>query len=129
MPRKFFDKIKIFWYNICRKNKVFGGKSWGNTMNGFCPTTYKIMISIAKENASRKIDTLGRVSIPKGMRDRLVIAEGDEVEFFTITDDDGIQYVGMSNQTRCNNIKYERAAAVLQELGCTIPEALQAHLS
>ena len=34
------------------------------------------MISIAKENASRKIDTLGRVSIPKGMRDRLVIAEG-----------------------------------------------------
>ena len=86
------------------------------------------MISIARENASRKIDTLGRISIPKGMRDRLVIAEGDEVEFFTITDDDGVQYVGMTNQTRNEGAKYTRAAAVLQELGCDIPDALQAHL-
>lgn len=37
-----------------------------------------------KENAIRKIDASGRIIIPKGLRDRLGIIEGDEMEFYTI---------------------------------------------
>ena len=37
-------------------------------------------MELLKENTSRKVDSLGRVSIPKSMRDRLDINEGDEVE-------------------------------------------------
>ena len=34
------------------------------------------------ENTTRKVDALGRVSIPKSLRDRLDIAAEDEMEFF-----------------------------------------------
>lgn len=44
---------------------------------------------LTKENATRKIDSLGRVSIPKGMRDRFELNVNDEVEFFALNTDDG----------------------------------------
>lgn len=47
---------------------------------------------LTKENATRKIDSLGRVSIPKGMRDRFGLSVNDEVEFFALNADDG-QYI------------------------------------
>ena len=83
-------------------------------------------MKLTKENTTRKIDTLGRVSIPKGMRDRLGLRELNEVEFFLLEDDDGDQYVCLRNVD--DKRKYLNAASVLEELGCDIPENLKVHL-
>lgn len=80
-------------------------------------------MKLYKENATRKVDTLGRVSIPKGMRDRLGIKELDEVEFYMLENDDGEQYVALTNHAGGRN-KYAEAVDVLVELGLDVPEAL-----
>lgn len=82
-------------------------------------------MKLFKENATRKVDTLGRVSIPKGMRDRLDIKELDEVEFFLLEDDGGERYVALTNHAVSRN-KYAEAADVLIELGLEIPDELAA---
>lgn len=73
--KNLFDKIKKFCYNNYRnieKNRK-----------------ERYILELLKENTSRKIDSLGRVSIPKSMRDRLVIKPGEEVEFYLLQGDDG----------------------------------------
>lgn len=84
-------------------------------------------MKLIKENASRKVDTLGRVSIPKGMRDRLGIKELDEVEFYMLDADDGMQYVCLTNCT-VSRSKYADAADVLIELGLDVPTELKEKL-
>ena len=74
-----------------------------------------------KENTSRKVDSLGRISIPKAIRDRLNIKVNDELDFYTF-EDNGINFVCMTNQQEKN--KYFQAAYVLDELGIEIPQAL-----
>lgn len=81
-------------------------------------------MELLRENTTRKIDSLGRVSIPKGMRDRLEIAEGDEVEFYLLNADNGEQFVCLTNHKPGAN-KYENAAKVLAELGIDIPKELE----
>ena len=81
-------------------------------------------MELIKENTTRKVDSLGRVSIPKGMRDRLEINTNDEVEFYLLNADDGEQYVCLTNHKAQNN-RYEIAAQVLAELGFDIPEELE----
>lgn len=85
------------------------------------------ILELLKENTTRKIDSLGRVSIPKGMRDRLEITEGDEVEFYLLNADNGEQFVCLTNHKGGTN-KYETAAKVLEELGIEIPEELEAKM-
>ena len=46
------------------------------------------MLSIMPMNVSRKIDTLGRVVIPKGIRYTYKLNIGDEV-YFSILNNDG----------------------------------------
>lgn len=79
------------------------------------------------ENDSRKIDSLGRVTIPKGMRNRMGLREGDEMWFFNLVADDGIEYIAMSNQAGIDP-KYEIAAKVLAELGLDVPDKLEKKL-
>lgn len=81
-------------------------------------------MELIRENTTRKVDSLGRVSIPKSMRDRLEININDEVEFYLLQNDDGEQYVCLTNH-KANNNKYEMAAKVLNELGLDIPEELE----
>lgn len=81
-------------------------------------------MELIRENTTRKVDSLGRVSIPKSMRDRLEINTNDEVEFYLLQNDDGEQYVCLTNH-KANNNKYEMAAKVLNELGLDIPEELE----
>lgn len=81
-------------------------------------------MELIRENTTRKVDSLGRVSIPKSMRDRLEINTNDEVEFYLLQTDDGEQYVCLTNH-KANNNKYEMAAKVLNELGLDIPEELE----
>ena len=84
-------------------------------------------MELIRENTTRKVDSLGRVSIPKSMRDRLEINTNDEVEFYLLQTDDGEQYVCLPNHLAGYN-KYEMAAKVLNELGLEIPEELEAQI-
>ena len=72
------------------------------------------------ENQSRKIDNLGRVTIPKSMRDRLGWAQNDEVEFYTM---DGTFIVLSKGKMR--DSRYDVAIELLEELGLDIPEKLK----
>ena len=81
-------------------------------------------MELLKENTTRKVDSLGRVSIPKSMRDRLDIQTNDEVEFYLLNHDDGEQYVCLTNHKGGTN-RYEMAAQVLIELGLDVPEELE----
>ena len=84
-------------------------------------------MELLKENTTRKVDSLGRVSIPKSMRDRLDIQTNDEVEFYLLNADNGEQFVCLTNHKAGVN-KYETAAQVLEELGIDIPEELEAKI-
>ena len=46
-------------------------------------------MQLVNENVSRKIDSLGRISIPKGLRDRLNMGTDAEVNFYTLISDKG----------------------------------------
>lgn len=81
-------------------------------------------MDVKTENTSRKIDALGRISVPSGLRNRYGIEAGDELEFGTI-DDDGREFIVMCKKDAVENVKrYKEAASVLQELGCFIPQEL-----
>lgn len=84
-------------------------------------------MELLRENTTRKVDSLGRVSIPKSMRDRLNIETNDEVEFYLLNADNGEQFVCLTNHKIANS-RYETAAAVLTELGLEIPEELEGRI-
>ena len=46
-------------------------------------------MQLVNENVSRKVDSLGRISIPKGLRDRLNMAPDAELRFYTLITDKG----------------------------------------
>lgn len=41
------------------------------------------MAILIPENATRKIDSLGRITLPKGLRDRMAWGDNAELELFT----------------------------------------------
>ena len=47
------------------------------------------------ENARRRLDSLGRITLPKGLRDRMFMRDNAELEFFTF-DLDGKMYIALS---------------------------------
>lgn len=77
-------------------------------------------MNLLYENQSRKIDNLGRVTIPKPIRDRLGWEQNDEVEFYTM---DGSSVVLSKGKMR--DSRYDIAAEVLGELGLEIPKELK----
>ncbi len=79
-------------------------------------------MELIKENTTRKLDSLGRVSIPKSMRDRLGMREGDEVEFYLLSDGEE-KYVAIGKPVG-ETEKYLRVAELLEELGLEVPKAV-----
>lgn len=77
---------------------------------------------IRPENTTRKIDALGRVTIPKGLRDRMGIRENDDLELFTM-ESGGREYICLSSAT-ADIDRYKLAASLLQELNISIPAEL-----
>ena len=49
---------------------------------------------IEKEHVSRRLDTLGRITIPKSLRTRLGYASDTEYEFYVI-EHDGKKYIAI----------------------------------
>lgn len=75
------------------------------------------------ENAKRRVDSLGRVTLPKGLRDRMYLSENDELELFTF-DYEGKMYIALGAADDVDP-RYLAAAAVLEELGVPIPAELE----
>lgn len=84
-------------------------------------------MKLVKENVSRKVDALGRISVPKSLRDRLEIKEGDMVEFFLLEDED-VYYVSFRKYIDETNDKYARIARLMEEVGLEIPKEISEHL-
>jgi bifunctional DNA-binding transcriptional regulator/antitoxin component of YhaV-PrlF toxin-antitoxin module len=80
------------------------------------------MIELTPENTSRKLDNLGRIVIPKGLRTRLGFNESDDLYFYTMSQD-GISYICLTN-CQTEDPKYRTAVSVLEELGIDIPDEL-----
>lgn len=72
------------------------------------------------ENQSRKVDNLGRVTIPKPIRDRLGWENNCEVEFYVMDDN----FIVMSRGKMRDN-RYDIAIELLEELGLSVPERLK----
>lgn len=83
-------------------------------------------MELINENTTRKIDNLGRIGIPKGIRNRLRFQPEQEMEFFTLRLD-GKEYVAFA-PVGGEDTRYAQAAELLTELGVEIPDELAAHL-
>lgn len=84
-------------------------------------------MQLVNENVSRKIDSLGRISIPKGLRDRLSMANDTELNFYTLVTDKGEQMLCLA-PTTFRRDRFYVAAEVLDELGLDLPKELRAKL-
>lgn len=72
------------------------------------------------ENQSRKVDNLGRVTIPKPIRDRLGWTQNDDIEFYTMDN----AFIVLS-KGKMRDSRYDIAIDVLEELGLEVPKALR----
>lgn len=84
-----------------------------------------VNMNLVPENTTRKIDTLGRISFPKGIRDRFEIEASEDFEWYIGTTEEGDQYIVMRRDAKSVDPRYREAADVLAELGCEIPEELR----
>lgn len=73
---------------------------------------------------TKKIDNLGRITIPKSIRDEVGYGSNDTMEFFRCEDTDGI-FIGMRKIGENIITDEDIAIRVLTNLGCEIPEALK----
>jgi len=83
-----------------------------------------ITLNMVAENTTRKIDSLGRISFPKGIRDRFEIEASEDFEWYVGTTSEGDEYIIMRRNAKSVDPKYRIAEEVLTELGCDIPKEL-----
>ena len=86
-------------------------------------------MELINENTTRRIDSLGRIGVPKGIRNRMRLEVNQEMEFFTLRDD-GREYIVFAPVQREDNEdeKYALVADLLSELGIDIPEEVLSHI-
>ena len=81
-------------------------------------------MQLQNENTIRKIDSLGRITLPKGLRNRLNFEDNDEIEIYTM-EHMGKSFVCLTKYEEVES-KYFIARQVLEELGVSVPEELDA---
>nr|DAG45755.1 MAG TPA: AbrB family transcriptional regulator-like protein [Caudoviricetes sp.] len=70
------------------------------------------------ENTTRKIDSLGRITLPKGLRDRMFLSENAELELFT-ANIDGRQCICLASPVN-EEAEIQNAIDFLVEKGYSI---------
>lgn len=89
------------------------------------------IVKCVKLDQSRKVDSVGRVSIPKKLRDKLRIEEGDECEFFLFTADNRKQYLAFElvpADSRKTPEELEILIEGFQTYGLEVPKELWSQL-
>lgn len=81
-------------------------------------------MKLQNENIIRRIDSLGRITLPKGLRSRLNIDDNDEIEIYTM-EHMGKSFVCLTKYEEVES-KYFIARQVLEELGIDVPDELEA---
>lgn len=82
------------------------------------------MATLRPENVIKKIDDLGRITLPKGLRDRMYLnSDNNELEIFTM-EVDGKMYICLASPDTIDNRLYA-AAEIFKELSVPLPEAFQ----
>ena len=66
------------------------------------------------ENTTRRLDNLGRITIPKALRARLGIPEGAEMEFYTYKNK-GITFICLAEVNAKRDSEASAALEVLKE--------------
>lgn len=80
------------------------------------------MFKLTPENTSRKVDSLGRIVIPAGIRKKMRINPDDELQFFALEYNDN-HYVCLSTGKTVDP-RYSIAIDVLNELDIELPDKL-----
>ena len=78
------------------------------------------------ENITRRMDNLGRIVLPKNLRLRAGIAEGDELDIFT-TEENGRYFICLTKSDYVDP-RYAVARDLLMELGLEIPPELDTEI-
>lgn len=76
------------------------------------------MKQLIPENASKKLDSLGRITLPKGLRDRMFLSDNAELEIYT-ANIDGRQCICLAPPVDVN-AEIETAIKLLEANGYTI---------
>ena len=85
------------------------------------------MAEIIAENTTRKIDTLGRIGVPKGIRNRLMLNVNQEMDFYTMRGDDGKDYVLFTKTEELTEAeKYVRVIELMEKYALDVPEVFRA---
>ena len=80
---------------------------------------------VINENTVRKVDELGRVVLPKGLRNRFNIAVGEELAFYTLTSPEYGDLIAVGKVNPTNDFDdYTKAYNLLTKLRLPIPDEL-----
>ena len=77
------------------------------------------MSQLIPENTTRKLDALGRITLPKGLRDRMFLSDNAELELFT-ANIDGRQCICLSKPITEEEEIIQQAIDFLTEKGYLI---------
>ena len=73
------------------------------------------------ENTTRKLDNLGRITIPKSLRELINAEAGEELEFYSL-EDEGKYYICLSSQQNPPSYKYRVVTKAFEEYGIEVPK-------
>lgn len=86
------------------------------------------MAQLVPENVIKKIDNLGRITLPKGLRDRMYLTNGnEELEIFT-AEIDGRQCICLASPVN-KLTKLLAAAEIFEECGVPLTEEMRARIA
>lgn len=82
------------------------------------------MAILRPENVIKTVDNLGRITLPKGLRDRMYMnSDNNQLEIFTM-DIDGKMYICLTSPDTVDNRLYA-AAEIFKELDVPLPAEFQ----